>query len=102
MYLTFESLKMFKRVHAVLVGMRPKTTKPRIIVIMDSEPLTRKYVAGSKMRYRHSSSTPAQSCARGWLQQSVKAASKREKSEASFDSAEHEQSRPKVKAGDDM
>ena len=39
---------------------------------LDSKPLTRKYATGSKMRYRHNSSTPAQSCARGWLQQSLK------------------------------
>ena len=54
------------------LGMRPKTIKSRIMMTLDSKPLTRKYATGSNMRYRRNSSTPAQSCARGWLQQSLK------------------------------
>ena len=54
------------------LGMRPKTIKSRIMMTLDSKPLTGKYATGSNMRYRHNSSTPAQSCARGWLQQSLK------------------------------
>lgn len=72
MYLTFESMKICKRMHAVL-GHATKNNKAQDHDDLGLETSNTKVGCGSKMRYRHNSSTPAQSCARGWLQQSLKA-----------------------------
>lgn len=57
--------------HAVL-GHATKNNKAQDHDDLGLETSGTKVGCGSKMRYRHNSSTPAQSCARGWLQQSMK------------------------------
>lgn len=57
--------------HAVL-GHATKNNKAQNHDDLGLETSDTKVECRSKMRYRHDSSTPAQSCARGWLQQSLK------------------------------
>lgn len=57
--------------HAVL-GHATQNNKAQDHDDLGLETSDTKVCPGSKMRYRHNSSTPAQSCARGWLQQSLR------------------------------